>query len=91
MGFTKSTDSGVDAVGRTGWDVLHSSSRTLLLLAFLIVVIIALYLFRDDLPESETVREYADPRPRVRQVALLALSPSVRDNPGGGTRLELPA
>lgn len=58
MGFTKSTDSGVDAVGRTGWDVLHSSSRTLLLLAFLIVGIIALYLFRDDLPESETVREY---------------------------------
>ena len=58
MGFTKSTESQGDAVGRTGWDVLHSSSRTLLLLAFLIVGIIALYLFRDDLPESETVREY---------------------------------
>lgn len=57
MGFTKSTEPQGDAVGRTGWDVLHSSSRPLLLLAFLIVGIIALYLFRDDLPESETIEE----------------------------------
>ena len=55
MGFTRSTEPQGDAVGRTGWDVLYSSSRPLLLLAFLIVGIIALYLFRDDLPESETV------------------------------------
>lgn len=59
MGSIRSIEPHTDAVGRTGWDILHSSSRALFLLAFLIVAIIALYLFRDDLPESDVIRDYA--------------------------------